>query len=211
MTNVIGLGEVRGMAANEIVCWLCMKNMSPRAIFCHHCGTIQPVRMIDHFTRLGLERRVDIDLGLLERQYQSLKKTLNPDRFAIRGMGERNHATKQLEALNDAFDTLRDPVRRGRYWLGLHEQDFADSQAANPAVQEIKLEFDGARSPSDVDRVAQKAGQHFEDGIMRLLQSLRQQNWQQANATLVELDGMEGILNQARARRTEIVDKDGGN
>jgi molecular chaperone HscB len=210
MSNVIGIGEMRGTGAHETSCWLCMKPMSPRAIFCHHCSTIQPVRNIDCFTRLGLERRIDIDQELLERQYAALKKTLAPERFAIRGVGERGHAAKQLEALVQAYETLRDPMRRGRYWLELHEYEFDESKAANPVVQEIRLEFDHANTPGDVDRIAQKAGQHFEAGIMRLLQSLRQKNWQLANATLVELDGMEGIIEQVRERRTQVTDKKEG-
>ncbi|MBI1272658.1 MAG: molecular chaperone DnaJ [Alphaproteobacteria bacterium] len=210
MGNVIGFGEMRGGAANETVCWLCMKSLSPRVIFCHSCGAIQPVRNIDHFTRLALERRIDINQETLERQYAAMKKTFDPQRFAIRGATERGHAAKQLEALTEAYETLREPVRRGRYWLGLHEQEFEESQAGNPVVQEMKIEFDHASSAGEVDRVARKAGQHFEEGVMRLLQSLRQQNWQLANATLVELDGMEGILNEVRGKRTQITDKKDG-
>lgn len=206
MTNVIGLGEVKGRGT-EYGCWLCQKGVSARALFCHHCGTIQPVRPVDYFARLGMERRVDLDLDLLERQFLTLCKALDPNRFALRGSGERGHAARQMEALIDAYETLRDPVRRGRYWLVLHQQDFEDAQTAHPVVTEMRLEFDKAGSTADLDRIAQRAGQAFEDCIMRLLQSLRDQNWQIANATLLELDGMEGILDQARARRGELAGK----
>ena len=112
--NVVGLNEFAGLQNGDLHCWLCQKPVSTRALFCHHCGSVQPVRAIDHFARLGLERRVDVDLELLDRQYASFCRTLDPQRFLIRGMGERNHAAKQMEALNEAYDTLRDPLKRGR-------------------------------------------------------------------------------------------------
>jgi hypothetical protein len=67
-----------------------------------------------------------------------------------------------------------------------------------------------AAAPGQCDRVAQKAGQAMEQGIMGLMQALRGENWQQANATLVELDGLEGILGDVRARRAKLTPDDSG-
>ena len=205
MSNVVGMNEFVGMANGDSHCWLCQKPVSTRALFCHHCGTIQPVRDIDHFARLGLERRIDTDLELLERQYQALSRTLDPQRFLIRGIGERGHASKQLEALNIAYDTLRDPLERGRYWLRLNEKIFKESVDANPLVLELRLELSSAVEPSACDRVAQRAGQALEQGVMALMQALRGGQWEQATLTLVEIDGVEGILDEVRGRRSELT------
>ena len=202
--NVIGFSEFAANAHSDLCCWLCQKPVSARALFCHHCGTIQPVRAIDHFARLGLERRIDIDLDQLEHQYAALSRTLDPQRFMIRGVGERGHAAKQLEALHEAYETLREPLKRGRYWLTLHEKEFKNAADAHPFVKELRQELEVAAEPQQCDRVAQKAGQAFEEGIMGLMQALRGQNWQQANATLIELDGLESILGDVRARRSGI-------
>jgi len=126
MTNVVGMNEFVGLAGGETYCWLCQKPMSTRALFCHACGAIQPVRAIDHFARLGLECRLDVDAEILERQYATLSAMLSPERFLIRGLGERGHAAKQLEALNEAYETLRVPLRRGRYWLQLNEKESSE-------------------------------------------------------------------------------------
>ncbi len=213
MANIIEFNEFTTGAfgpSAELHCWLCQKGVSSRALFCHHCGTIQPVRTLDHFARLGLERRIDLDFELLERQYAALKRTLDPARFAIRGVGERGHAARQMEALGEAYDTLRDPLRRSRYWLTLHEMDFNEAEIANPTVAALLSELESAAEPSHCDRVAQKAGQALEDGIMGLLQALRGQNWQQANATLVELDGLEAILSSVRTRRAQLMPDNAG-
>jgi len=205
MSNVIGIHEIFGLANGGTYCWICQKPVSTRALFCHHCGTIQPVRDIDHFARLGLARQLDVDAETLDHQYNALSRTLAPDRFAIRGMGERGHAAKQLEALNEAYDVLRDPVKRGRYWLRMNEKDQAQVDAHNPVVDELRRELGDAAEPSQYDRVAQKAGQALEQGVMVLMQSLRGGNWQLANMTLVELDGVEALLEEVRDCRTKAV------
>ena len=76
-----------------------------RAFFCQHCGTIQPVRPIDHFARLGHERQIDVDLQKLDRQYTNLHQSFAPERFKIRGLGERGHAAGQLSALEEEHES----------------------------------------------------------------------------------------------------------
>jgi molecular chaperone HscB len=206
--NVIEFNEFSLPANNDChqtCCWLCQKGTSLRALFCHNCGTIQPVRQLDHFTRLGLERRIDIDSELLERQYASLKRTLSPERFAIRGLGERGHAARQLEAIEEAYHTLREPLRRGRYWLALHEMEVAEAEHNNPMVGELKQELDSAVMPVQCDRIAHRAGQAMEQGVVSLMQALRTQKWQLANAILLEVDGLESILSEVRNRRTTLA------
>ena len=203
--NVVGLSEFAGLQNGDLHCWLCQKPISTRALFCHHCSTIQPVREIDYFARLGLERRIDIDMELLERQFAALSRTLDPQRFLIRGMGERGHAAKQVEALNEAYDTLREPLKRGRYWLMLHEKEFEQAVDSNPMVIELRAELDSAAEPCQCDRVAQKAGHALQEGIMGLMHSLRGQDWKMASAMLVELDGLESILGDVRSKRAEIT------
>jgi len=165
MFNVVGMSEFVGMANGHLHCWLCQKPVSSRALFCHHCGTIQPVRDIDHFARLGLERRLDLDHEHLDHQYAALARTLDPQRFLIRGVGERGHASKQLEALNEAYETLREPLKRGRYWLSLNEKEFKQATEIHPFVRALRQELDTAAAPHDCDRVAQKAGHALEQGL----------------------------------------------
>jgi len=203
--NVIGFSEFAAHTHSDLNCWLCQKAVSSRALFCHHCGTIQPVRAIDHFARLGLERRIDIDIDQLDHQYAALSRTLDPQRFMIRGLGERGHAARQLDALNDAYEILREPLRRGRYWLSLHEKSPKQPPDMHPFVKELRRELDKADEPCHCDRVAQKAGHAMEQGIMGLMQALRGENWQQANVTLTELDGLESILGDVRARRSQLA------
>jgi len=191
---------------DQVCCWLCQKTTSLRALFCHHCGTIQPVRPLDHFARLGLDRRIDVDSEVLEHQYSGLKRTLDPTRFAIRGMGERSHAQAQLKAIEEAFNVLREPLKRGRYWIELHEKEIDESEAKNPMINDLRSDLESAKFAMQCDKIAQKAGNAMEQGIVGLMKALRSKKWQLANAILLEVDGLESILKDVRGRRSEMLE-----
>ncbi|MDD5587372.1 MAG: Fe-S protein assembly co-chaperone HscB [Alphaproteobacteria bacterium] len=205
MNNIIEFITSSDGALDGVHCWLCQKPISVRALFCHQCGTIQPVRQLDHFARLGLDRNIDLDFEALEKQHTGLKRALDPNRFSIRGAGEKGHASKHLEALEEAYETLRDPLRRGRYWLILHEHATEKALEPNQTVADLRHEMETANEAEQCDRVARKAGQAMEEGILVLMQSLRNQNWRQASAMLFELEGLESILNGVRECRRQLT------
>ena len=75
--------------------------------------------MSDHFQRLGLPRRFSVDPDGLERAYLALSRALHPD---FHGGGSDAEFSASLElsaALNDAYNTLRDPFTRADYFLNL--------------------------------------------------------------------------------------------
>jgi molecular chaperone HscB len=74
----------------------------------------------DHFELLGLPRRYTLDAKDLEKRYQALALETHPDRFAQQGDAARRQALLRSTALNEAYRTLRDPLRRGAYLVGLH-------------------------------------------------------------------------------------------
>jgi molecular chaperone HscB len=75
--------------------------------------------MPDHFETLGLPRRFALDLADLERRFRELSREVHPDRFATAAPAERRQALERSTALNEAFRTLKDPLRRAAYFLAL--------------------------------------------------------------------------------------------
>ncbi len=110
------------LSTQVTACWSCKGPVSPRALFCSVCGGVQPPGVLDHFTRLGLRPTFDLDINELERQYFGFQRRLHPDRFASRSSTERALSQRQATALNDAYETLKDPLRRAVYVLELQGQ-----------------------------------------------------------------------------------------
>jgi molecular chaperone HscB len=90
----------------------------------------------DPFELLEIEPRFDLDLALLERRHRDLSRVLHPDRYAGRPAGERQRALGRAIEVNEAFRTLRDPVRRGQALLARHGRhtDEADRARADAAL-----------------------------------------------------------------------------
>lgn len=102
-----------------MICWSCEKNAGDGAL-CAACGAVQPPdRAADHFQVFELPRSYDLDLPALERKYKELTKVLHPDRFARADARARRASLARTVQLNDAWRTLRDPVKRAEYLLSL--------------------------------------------------------------------------------------------
>lgn len=117
-------------------CWSCRAAGGGGELFCAACGAVQAPGSADHFDRLGLPRRFAVDLGELDRRYFALQRQLHPDRFVRRSPRERALSQSQAASLNDAYETLRDPLSRAVYLLRL---------------QGVELEPPGGQTISDPD------------------------------------------------------------
>ena len=147
-------------------CWNCEKDTAGRP-FCAACGKIaERAPGTTHFDVLGLPRSPDVDLAALERQHRELSLKLHPDRFTQAEPRERRLSLEQTTALNEAFKTLKDPVRRATYLLKLHgvdlEREDVGAQKGMPLafleeVMELREALDEAMAAKDLDRVRQLA------------------------------------------------------
>ena len=68
--------------------------------------------MINPFEMLGVERRFDLDLAVLEKTHRELSRALHPDKYTQGGASERRAALEKAASVNEAWRTVRDPIRR---------------------------------------------------------------------------------------------------
>jgi molecular chaperone HscB len=87
--------------------------------FCSACGKVQPPVPVDYFTFFGLPRKLNLDTDLLEREFYQLSRNLHPDVYAHSEKQEQEWSLQQSSLLNDAYRTLKDPIKRTEYLLRL--------------------------------------------------------------------------------------------
>jgi len=88
----------------------------------------------NHFELLGLPVAFAIEPDSLERAYLDLQSRVHPDRFASSGDAERRVAMQWATRANEAYRTLRNPLDRARYLLGLKGFDTGEeSNTSMPA------------------------------------------------------------------------------
>jgi molecular chaperone HscB len=98
-------------------CWSCGDMRA--AHFCHACGKVQPPSPVNYFSFFGLPRKLNLDVALLEREFYELSRKLHPDLNARADKREQEWSLEQSSLLNDAYRTLKDPIKRTQYLLGL--------------------------------------------------------------------------------------------
>ena len=77
----------------------------------------------NHFELLGLPVSYSVDARALDDAYRELQGRVHPDRFASASEAERRVAMQWATRANEAYRTLRSPVDRARYLLGLRGFD----------------------------------------------------------------------------------------
>jgi molecular chaperone HscB len=129
-------------SAVPIACWSCSIGHNDSTLFCPHCSKIQPPPGGDYFKVFGLEPRLNLDLPALEDEFHRLSRKVHPDRFAHAGENERQWSLADTALLNDAYRTLKDPLRRTEYLLKL--------EGAETGAGEEGKERKSARAPADL-------------------------------------------------------------
>ena len=139
---------------------LCFECGMPAAgqLICPGCGIVQRVTQEepDFFSLFGLPRKLSIDLAELERRYYALSRQVHPDLFQGRSQAEQSASVRSTALVNRAYRALKDPVRRGLYWLTLNGEALGRDNKRVPAelsalvfeVQEKLEELRQGRDPS---------------------------------------------------------------
>src|SRR5579872_284836 len=124
-------------------CWSCGSMRA--AHFCASCGKVQPPVPVDYFTFFALPPKLDLNVARLEKEFYELSRKLHPDLNARAGSMEQQWSLEQSSLLNDAYRTLRDPIKRTEYLLHLEgivleEQSKSATEQAR-ATGEIKKQI----------------------------------------------------------------------
>jgi len=77
----------------------------------------------NHFELFGLPARFGIDAAALEARYHELQREVHPDRFAAAPEAERRVSMQLATRVNEAYQTLKSPLRRAVYILQLRGVD----------------------------------------------------------------------------------------
>jgi molecular chaperone HscB len=145
MTTKHVLTEIgaKPLAQETHSCWSCGSMRA--AHFCESCGKVQPPAPSNYFAFFGLPPKLSVDVAALEKDFYALSRKLHPDLSAAAGSNEQEWSLEQSSMLNDAYRTLKDPIRRTQYLLHLEgveleEQSKSATEKAR-ATGEVKRQI----------------------------------------------------------------------
>lgn len=112
----------------------------------------------DYYALLGISPALSLPLDALQQRYYQLSRELHPDRFMRKPEAERQRALEMSSALNDAYRTLKDPIKRAQYLLGQHGFDIGEQRSKDvppellEEVFELNMALEEMRSGDDSAR-----------------------------------------------------------
>jgi len=128
----------------------------------------------DDFHLFGLPRRFALDRAGLDARRRDLQADVHPDRFATADAASRRLAMQRAVRVNEAYERLKDPLRRAAYLCELHGAPIrAEDNTAMPdafLVQQMawREALEDAQGPVEVEAVAEELDAYRSSAYERL-------------------------------------------
>lgn len=116
--------------------------------------------MENHFDLFQMPARFTIDAAQLDAAYREVQGRVHPDKFAAASDAEKRVAMQWATRANEAYKTLKNPLRRAAYLCELHGIDLGiESNTAMPPAflmqqMEWRESLDEARDARDIAQLA---------------------------------------------------------
>jgi molecular chaperone HscB len=96
-----------------------------------------------HFALFDLPQQFALDAERLDGAYRAVQAQVHPDRFAAAGDAQKRVAMQWATRANEAYQTLRDPLKRAGYLLSLRGVDLGaeNNTAMEPAFLMQQMEW----------------------------------------------------------------------
>jgi molecular chaperone HscB len=194
-----------------MICWSCQRAVAS-GVTCPSCGAILPPDLkADHFAVLGVERRYDVDPSDLEARYRELTRKFHPDRFAKADPQARRASLQRSVQLNEAWRTLKDPIKRAEYLVS--SSGVAIAGAVPPALLmetlELREELGDARAAGDdrkVQAMARAMSLRLRGAMQEVAQDLTAGRFQSAADRLVAIRYHRRFMDEVALHDEAIAD-----
>lgn len=167
----------------------------------------------NYFELFGLPVAFALDTNDLAARYRTLQRNFHPDKFAHASEQERRLSVQLSARLNEALQTLKDPVKRGRYLLQL--KDIATDEETDTVMtpdflmqqMELRERLEDARERAALAGINAEIAAQIDDRVRELgarLQSAEQGDWLEARVLVRELQFLQKLQQEVRAREEAL-------
>lgn len=171
---------------------------------------------MNHFELFGLPFQFELDGSLLSTQFRELQRRFHPDNFATASERDRLMAVQKAAQINDAFQTLKQPISRAEYMLSekhvdirgehktLQDPEFLMQQMElREALEEIPDASDPETALFDFE---QQASVLYKSQLTDLEQLLNNESWDQAADAVRKLKFIDKLRYEVERLEETLLD-----
>jgi molecular chaperone HscB len=96
----------------------------------------------DYYAVLGIPHGLNLSVDDVRQRYYALSREYHPDRFMQKPEAERQQALDMSSALNDAYRTLKDPIKRAQHLLSLEGFDIGEQRSKDVPPELLEEVFE---------------------------------------------------------------------
>ena len=132
------------------------------------------------FELFGVPMQFSQDRAQLDARWKELQREAHPDKFAAQGPAAQRLAMQWSVRINEAYQRLKDPLKRASYLCELHGAPInAENNTAMPAVflmqqMEWREALEDAESIEDLDKISLESRTGGHEQLLKIEQSLDQ-------------------------------------
>ena len=170
----------------------------------------------NYFELFGLTVDYQLDTKQLHAGQLKLQSAFHPDRFVNATALEKRLAVQQAAWVNEAYETLKNPVKRARYMLhvsGLEMNDEHETTSDTAFLMEqieLREEMDECRSCKDpmrcCDHITGKLDQRSKEFSSNFISLYQQGYLEQARQVSKKMQFVERILEQLDEYQLKLED-----
>ncbi len=144
---------------------------------------------MNYFQLFGIENSFDVDLQKLSASYQALQKAVHPDKFAHASAQEQRMAVQKSAQINDAYQTLKNPLQRAEYILVERGVEMPDEQSSFSDTSflmhqmELREMLEEIKFASDIDAALFKAQEVLATEFQQLAKLMQRQIHENSEAS----------------------------
>ncbi|WP_299591373.1 Fe-S protein assembly co-chaperone HscB [uncultured Microbulbifer sp.] len=169
----------------------------------------------NHFEIFGLPVSYAVDRQALAKRYRELQQEFHPDRFAAKSEREQMLSMQYAAQINEANNTLKDPVARAAYLLQLAgveinpEQTTADGEFLMQQMM-LREQLEDVRTAADpeaeLDNLGSEAGQLFKAQEAAFASALSANALEEAKSALLKLQFLAKLQRQVEELEEDLLD-----
>ena len=152
----------------------------------------------NYFELFNLPEKFQIDLEMLQENYRAIQKEIHPDRFATSSENEKVQSMIKSTQANDAFQTLKSPIKRAKYILSLHKSVEKITLPPDFLMQQMEWEehFETIeKNSSELTEFKSTINKKYEEYSLLISKQIdHDQNWSDAAISIDKLYFIEKLL-----------------
>lgn len=168
----------------------------------------------NYFELFGLPVSFELDIPALTPIYRDLQKQYHPDRFADADSATQRSAVQFASFINEALETLKNPVKRAMYLLQLagHSVSIEQTTVADTdflmGQMELREELEEAETFEQLDALKKEVGEWLASLSREFVIDYAEKDFSEAADTVRKMQFMSRFLDEVRVVEERMEDEE---